>query len=791
MTANIANIIAKELNIKITQAQAAIDLLNDGASVPFIARYRKEQTAYLDDEQLRQLETRHIYYQEINARKEVILKSLTEQNQLTPELQAQINACTQKQLLEDIYGPFKPKRRNKAIVAKEQGLEPLAIQIAEKLLDDASIQTLAKNFVKDDLDEKAVSEGARDILAQTWAENAELLQKMRQILQSNAVLTSTLKPENKAKDTQEKFLDYYEFSQALQDIPSHRLLALLRGQEQDVLQIKLTYLEQDTYAEHPLETFLKNFYQVPNLKVGEKSYQWLHQAMRWTWKIKLQLSLEQDVLNTAKDLAQSTAIDIFATNLKNLLMSSPAGAKNVLGLDPGFRTGVKAAVINMQGDVLATNTLFMHTQNQANAQIQTQEQFIHLLKKHDVQLIAIGNGTASRETDVWVQTVLKFAKIDCAKVIVNEAGASIYSASELASKELPDLDVSLRGAVSIARRLQDPLAELVKITPESIGVGQYQHDVDQQQLKYHLERVVQDCVNAVGVDVNTASPALLSYISGLNQNLAQQIVLYRQKNGPFKNRKQLKDVPRLGDKTFEQAAGFLRINGGDEPLDASSVHPESYQTTYQILKELNLGIDLLGKIAEQNFKQQKQALKQKYGGIVDDVLQELEKPARDPRPEFLMAKLAQDVQSITDLKTGMKLQGTVTNVAAFGAFIDIGVHQDGLVHISHVCEEFIDDIHKKVKVGQIVDVYVLEVDAARKRISLSIKKPSEKSEQFENSEKNHQGNKFGKSEKSENNFNKKINNNNNKNPQTSQQKSPQNSQQNSAMADKLKALFNK
>jgi protein Tex len=721
---NIPQIIAKNLNIQEKQATAAITLLSEGASVPFIARYRKEQTFYLDDQQLRELEVLWIYYQELVARKEVILKSLIEQDKLSDELKQQIENCTQKQLLEDIYAPFKPKRRNKAAIAKEQGLEPLAIDIATHLLDDQALELAAQNYIKDDLDQEAVLNGARDILVQNWSENAELVQKLRDAFAQQAMLESLLNEEKKELDTQEKFLDYYSFSQNLFDIPSHRLLALLRGQEQGILQLKISYPYEEG-QEHPLETILKDFYQIPAIKDNGKNYQWLNQAMRWTWKVKLQLSLEQDILNSAKETAEKTAIDIFATNLKNLLMMAPAGAKTVLGLDPGFRTGVKAAVINAQGDVLKTHTLFMHTGTHQHQQAQLA--FLEMISQHQVELIAIGNGTASRETDVWVAQTLALAKITCPKVIVNEAGASIYSASELASKELEGLDVSLRGAVSIARRLQDPLAELVKITPESIGVGQYQHDVNQQQLKYYLERVVQDCVNAVGVDVNTASPALLTYISGLNSNLAQQIVNHRQKNGPFKNRKQLKDVPRLGDKTFEQAAGFLRIQNGDEGLDASSVHPESYTIAYEILKDLNLEISMIGKVDTSKmaqFKQQKQNLKQKYGLIVDDILQELEKPARDPRPEFLMAKLDQNVQTITDLKVGQKLQGTVTNVAAFGAFIDIGVHQDGLVHISHICDDFIDDIHQKVKVGQIVDVYVLDVDVARKRISLSIKKPT-------------------------------------------------------------------
>jgi protein Tex len=721
---DIAQQIATELNVRNQQITATIELIDEGSTVPFIARYRKEVTGNLDDTQLRYLEEKLIYYRELEDRKKTIIESIREQNKLTPELEAQIHACLIKQNIEDIYLPYKPKRRTKAQIAIEHGLEPLAHALwhnPELVPEQEATQYINEHIV----DVKAALDGARDILAEQFAETASLLEILRKKMWQNGVLFSqVMDGQEMAQD--QKFKDYYDFNEYLDGIPSHRLLAMLRGRNLSVLSLKLDYADLENGQSHPLEDVIAEHMQIQSL--GRPADTWLKMVCKWTWRIKLHTSIELELINQARELAEQDAIGIFGNNLKELLLSAPAGAKATMGLDPGIRTGVKVAIVDHTGKLVETSTIYpFPPKNDVHGSLATLEK---LAKKHHVELIAIGNGTASRETSQLTAELLKkseFAHIQ--KIIVNESGASIYSASELAAKEFPDLDVSLRGAVSIARRLQDPLAELVKIPPESIGVGQYQHDLNSKNLSTALNNVVEDCVNAVGVDVNMASSALLERISGLNATLAKNIVAYRDEHGEFTNRKELRKVARFGDKTFEQAAGFLRIRNGDEPLDASAVHPESYDITYKMLdafkqkeqkftklQELIGNVDLIKQIDIKPF------INEKFGKeTLSDILKEFEKPGRDPRPDFKTAKLNDSVSEVKDLKVDMLLEGTVTNVTAFGAFVDIGVHQDGLVHISELSNSFVSQAQDIVKAGQIVKVKVLDVDIQRKRIALSMK----------------------------------------------------------------------
>ncbi len=720
----ITHTIATELAVKPTQVAAAIELLSGGATVPFIARYRKEVTGNLDDTQLRQLETRFIYLRELEERRASIVNAITEQGKMTDALRDAISSANTKQTLEDLYLPYKPKRRTRAQIAREAGLEPLAYS----LLKDHDLQpdVEAIKYLSDKAPDeggvptiKAALDGARDILAEDFSQTAALLGELRSYLQSHGVMTTQVIV-GKESEAQDKFRDYCTYSEPLHSIPSHRMLAILRGRNSGVLQLKLELAEQhDEHAPHPCEGMIAHHF---NLGLAEKSAdKWLAEVCRWCWRVKLQPQLESELISALREKAEEDAIHIFARNLKTLLLAAPAGPKVVMGIDPGIRTGCKVAVVDATGKLLETATIYPHEpRRQWEQSLLT---LATLCSQHRVNLIAIGNGTASRETDKLAhELITNFAK-DVKKIIVSEAGASVYSASELAAKEFPELDVSLRGAVSIARRLQDPLAELVKIDAKAIGVGQYQHDVNQRALARSLDAVVEDCVNAVGVDVNTASVALLARVSGLNDALAKQIVAYRDEKGPFPNRACLKQVPRLGDKTFEQAAGFLRIAHGDNPLDRLAVHPEAYPLVERILKKTNKSVqevmgkrDVLKAIVADDFVDE-------YFGLptVIDVLNELEKPGRDPRPEFKTATFNSEVKSIEQLKPGMLLEGVVTNVAAFGAFVDIGVHQDGLVHISALAEKFIKDPQSFVKAGQIITVKVIEVDIARQRISLSMR----------------------------------------------------------------------
>ncbi len=714
MPDNTAHIIAKACNIQAKQVEAVMTLLADGATIPFIARYRKEATGNLDDIVLRSIAEQLDYLHTLNERKKVILGSLATQNITDAPLLERIHACMHKQTLEDLYLPYKPKRKNKAEAAKALGLLPLAEHLWHN--PNANEHDAAQAYVNADVpDVTTALQGARDILAQLWAEDADLLAALRQQFHQHALLLSQAKPDSAQVDVQKKFLDYYDFQQNLADVPSHRLLALLRGQQLNILDLKLVYALADEQALHPLiETMAKHL-------VIPLHAAWLMMSLRWCFKVKLQLSLEVELLQNAKEEAQKVAMDVFAKNIRDILMQAPAGARTILGLDPGFRTGIKAAVINPQGDILCTHTFFALDERQ---QARSAEQLLHFIKQFNIDYIGIGNGTASRETDTWVgKTLQTDAEHNVHKMMVNEAGASIYSASEYASQELPDLDVSLRGAVSIARRLQDPLAELVKISPESIGVGQYQHDIPTHALAQKLDAVVEDCVNAVGVDVNRASVALLRRISGLSQHTAQKIVDFRQKNGPFRNRQELKKVPYIGDKTFEQAAGFLRIVDGDVSLDASSVHPESYHVVDQIAQLSGMPLaHMLNKSMQLQPQVKHQLYKSFSPTLIQDILDELEKPARDPRPKLLAPKLKAHVYDIKDVQVGMQLEGKITNVTAFGAFVDIGVHQDGLVHISQVSRQFIKDIQSVLNIGQVVKVDVVGVDVQRKRIELSMLK---------------------------------------------------------------------
>ncbi|SOZ50472.1 transcriptional accessory protein [Cupriavidus taiwanensis] len=721
----IVALIAAELSVQPRQVAAAVALLDEGATVPFIARYRKEVTGNLDDTQLRNLEERLLYLRDMEDRRAAILASIEEQGKLTPELQAAIEAAQTKQALEDLYLPYKPKRRTRAQIARECGLEPLALALlADPTLDP---QAEAAKYVNGNPtadggvpDVKAALDGARDILSEQFGETAELLGKLREHLWNHGVVASTVM-EGKETAEEEKFRDYYNYSETLRTVPSHRALALFRGRNAGVLMVKLGLgEEQDALVPHPCEGMIARHVGIQQL--GRPADKWLGDVCRWCWRVKVQPHLETELLTQLRETAESEAIKVFGRNLHELLLAAPAGPKAVMGIDPGIRTGCKVAVVDSTGKLLETATIYPHEPRRDwNGSLAV---LARLARQHGVALVSIGNGTASRETDKLVQDLMKqMPELKLTKIVVSEAGASVYSASELAAKEFPDLDVSLRGAVSIARRLQDPLAELVKIDPKSIGVGQYQHDVNQRELARALDAVVEDCVNAVGVDVNTASAPLLARVSGLNSVLARNIVEFRDANGAFANRHALKQVPRLGDKTFEQAAGFLRINDGDNPLDRSSVHPEAYPVVQRILDHVKKGLrDVMGNrealrgLAPEKFTDDAFGLP-----TVRDILSELEKPGRDPRPEFKTATFQEGVEDVKDLQPGMVLEGVVTNVAAFGAFVDIGVHQDGLVHISALSNKFVKDAHEVVKAGQIVKVKVMEVDVKRNRIGLSMR----------------------------------------------------------------------
>ena len=713
----ISQTIAQELNVQAKQILSAITLVDEGNTIPFIARYRKEVTGGLDDTQLRHFETRLLYLREMDERRQTILKSIADQGKLSAELQSKIEACQSKTELEDLYLPYKPKRRTKGQIAIEAGLEPLADLLWQQPQNQP--EQVAESYLNSEkgvADVKTALDGARYILMERFAEDAELLAKVRLYLQKNAVLVSKVLDGKENEGA--KFQDYFAHQERLSNVPSHRALAMLRGRNEGILQLSLNAdPEQDesirqSYCEQIIQQHLGvQFNQQP-------ADSWRQQVISWTWRIKVSLHLETELMAALREKAETEAIDVFARNLTALLMAAPAGAKNTMGLDPGLRTGVKVAVVDNTGKLLATDTIYPHTGQADKAAVSVYQ----LGKKYQVGLIAIGNGTASRETERFVADILqKSNDWQAQKVVVSEAGASVYSASELAAQEFPQLDVSLRGAVSIARRLQDPLAELVKIDPKAIGVGQYQHDVNQSQLARKLDAVVEDCVNAVGVDLNTASAPLLARVAGMSATLAQNIVSYRDQNGRFEDREQLKKVTRLGPKAFEQCAGFMRISNGKNPLDTSSVHPEAYPVVEKILQATAQSIqDLMGNA---NAVRQLDAAKftdERFGlPTVRDIFSELEKPGRDPRGEFKTATFMDGVEQITDLEIGMILEGTVTNVTNFGAFVDIGVHQDGLVHISSLSDKFVEDPHKVVKTGDVVKVKVMDVDIPRKRIALS------------------------------------------------------------------------
>ncbi len=731
----ISQVIAGELNVNPQQILAAMNLLDEGNTIPFIARYRKEVTGGLDDTQLRHFETRLIYLRELDDRRQTILKSIDEQGKLSDELRAKIFATESKTELEDLYLPYKPKRRTRGQIAIEAGLEPLA----EQLWQDPRLtpESVAEQFISSDkgvADSKAALDGARYILMERFAEDAELLAKLRQYLAANAMIEAKV-IEGKEQEG-EKFRNYFAHSEPLQNVPSHRALAMFRGRNEGVLSLSINadpLAEEGAKSSQCEEIIREHLGVIFNNQPADK---WREQVIAWTWKVKALLHLETELMANLREKAEEEAIDVFARNLSALLMAAPAGARNTMGLDPGLRTGVKVAVVDNTGKLVATDTIYPHTTGKAAAEVSLYK----LIKQHNVELIAIGNGTASRETERFAKDVLKQIKTSKPDmlipqtVVVSEAGASVYSASELAANEFPDLDVSLRGAVSIARRLQDPLAELVKIEPKAIGVGQYQHDVNQTQLARKLDAVVEDCVNAVGVDLNTASAPLLARVAGMSKTLAQNIVAYRDENGRFNNRSDLKKVPRLGPKAFEQCAGFMRILNGKNPLDASSVHPEAYPVVEKILQATQATLaELMGNESKIHQLNAKDFVDEQFGlPTVNDIFKELEKPGRDPRGEFKTATFVDGVEEIKDLQVGMILEGTVTNVANFGAFVDIGVHQDGLVHISMLSNSFVEDPHKVVKVGDVVKVKVLEVDVARKRIALSMRldeKPTERTEE--------------------------------------------------------------
>jgi len=728
----IAQRIAEELSVQEYQVQAAISLLDNEATVPFIARYRKEVTGGLDDNQLRILEERLRYLRELDERREVILNSIREQEKLTPELEASILAADTKTRLEDLYLPYKPKRRTKAQIAKEAGLEPLALELLQK--PDQIPTEVATQYLNVELgieEDKQALDGARQILMEKFAEEAELLGNLREYRWKNAQLVA--KVVNGKAEKGQKFSDYFDHHEPIKQIPSHRALALFRGRKEGILTLTIATpeeLEPTESADNPPQTTpprptveesqIATYFQIQNQQ--RPADEWLLETVRWAWRFKIRTHLEAELLTQLREQAETEAMKVFSKNLHDLLLAAPAGPRTTIGLDPGIRSGVKVAVIDKTGKLLETTTIYPHRpkkQWQESLEILAQ-----LAEKHQIELISIGNGTASRETDKLVMELMqKHPQLKLQKLVVSEAGASVYSASELGSEEFPDLEAALRGAVSIARRLQDPLAELVKIEPKSIGVGQYQHDVNKTQLARTLEGVVEDCVNAVGVDVNTASVALLSHVSGLNNGLARNIVEFRNEHGAFPNREILKQVPRLGEKTFEQAAGFLRIMNGDNPLDASAVHPEAYPIVERIVTETQRQVQSL--IGDQEFLQTIKPdlyVDETFGlPTITDILHELEKPGRDPRPEFRTATFKEGIENLEDLEADMCLEGVVTNVTNFGAFVDIGVHQDGLVHISAMSYDYVKNPYEVVKAGDIVKVKVLEVDIKRRRIALTMR----------------------------------------------------------------------
>ncbi len=713
----IAGIIAAEINAKPEQAIAAIGLLDEGATVPFVARYRKEVTGGLDDTQLRQLSERLAYLRELEARRSSILESIRGQEKLTPELELKIAGAQTKAELEDLYLPYKPKRRTKAEIARERGLGPLAEAI---LTDRRLVPTeIAAQYVTGEVaDVKAALDGARDIIAEGFAENAELIGNLRNYLKERAVLRSHVV--DGKQDAGAKFSDYFDHFERWANVAGHRALAMLRGRNEDFLSLDIEIDADDTSPVKPVERKIAAAYNIGASLPGDR---WLMEVAGWAWRVKLSLSLSLDLMRDLRERAEEEAINVFARNLKDLLLAAPAGSRATMGLDPGIRTGVKVAIVDGTGKLLDTTTVYpFPPKNDVRG---TQAELASLIRKHKIELIAIGNGTGSRETERLVVDMLTdMPAPKPLKVIVSEAGASVYSASEAAAAEFPQLDVSLRGAVSIARRLQDPLAELVKIEPKSIGVGQYQHDVDQSRLARSLDAVVEDAVNAVGVDLNTASASLLARVSGLGKSLAEAIVAHRDDAGAFKNRKELLKVARLGNRAFEQCAGFLRIANGTEPLDASSVHPEAYGVAKKIVSACGRDVrSLMGDSAALKSLDPRVFVDERFGlPTVRDIIAELDKPGRDPRPEFKTATFADGIDDIKDLKPGMMLEGTVTNVAAFGAFVDIGVHQDGLVHVSQLADRFVKDPHEVVKAGDVVKVRVTEVDVPRKRIGLTMRK---------------------------------------------------------------------
>ena len=714
--------IAKAVGASVDQVRAAVDLLDEGATVPFIARYRKEVTGGLDDTQLRDLQEQLIYQRELEERRASILQALSDSGKLTEELERDIWAADTKQRLEDLYLPYKPKRRTRAQVAREAGLEPLAMMLWEDPMRDPETQAAA--FVNPDkgvADVRAALDGARDILAEVFFENADMLEELREFLWKKAYLVSKVVPEKETDPAAAKYSDYFDYDEPIETVPSHRALALFRGRQEGLLTVKVLLTEEEeALPVHPCQALIARAHGIKNL--GRPADVWLAGVVRWCWRVKCLASVEGDLLTRLRERAETEAIGVFGTNLKDLLLAAPAGHKGVIGLDPGIPTGVKVAVISDTGAVLDTTVIYPHEPRRDwEGSIHTLAQ---LARKYGSKLISIGNGTASRETDKLAGDLIsRHPELGLTKIVVSEAGASVYSASAAAAAELPDLDVSYRGAVSIARRLQDPLAELVKIDPKAIGVGQYQHDVNQSELARKLDAVVEDCVNAVGVDVNTASAALLVRVAGLSSLQAKSIVSWREKNGAFAERRALLDVPRLGPKTFEQAAGFLRIPDAADPLDASGVHPEAYPVVQRIVEKTGLSVkslignhDVLSRLKASDYTDEQFGVP-----TVTDILKELEKPGRDPRPEFKTAKFQEGVHEIKDLVPGMTLEGVVSNVAAFGAFVDIGVHQDGLVHVSELSDRFVRDPREVVKVGDIVRVRVLDVDVARKRISLSMR----------------------------------------------------------------------
>ncbi|WP_042368843.1 Tex family protein [Streptacidiphilus neutrinimicus] len=719
MTLSIEQTIAEELGVRPAQVQSAVELLDGGATVPFIARYRKEATGSLDDAQLRTLEERLRYLREMEERRAAILESIRSQGKLDEALEAQIRAADSKARLEDIYLPYKPKRRTKAQIARENGLEPLAdVLLADPTRDP---QAEAAAYLGENVaDAAAALDGARSILVERFAEDADLIGDLRERMWGRGRLVARVR-EGKEQDGA-KFADYFDFAEPYVKLPSHRVLAMLRGEKEDVLELTMEPYADEADAEAPggYEARIANRFEVADR--GRPADKWLLDTVRWAWRTRILVHLGIDLRLRLRTEAEDEAVRVFAANLRDLLLAAPAGARATLGLDPGYRTGVKVAVVDATGKVVAYDTIHPHVP--ANKWDESIATLAKLCARHNVELIAIGNGTASRETDKLALDLIKrHPELKLTKAVVSEAGASVYSASAFASQELPDLNVVIRGAVSIARRLQDPLAELVKIDPKSIGVGQYQHDVSETKLSRSLDAVVEDCVNGVGVDVNTASAPLLTRVSGIGAGLADNIVAHRDANGPFRSRKELKNVARLGPKAFEQCAGFLRIPGGDDPLDASSVHPEAYPVVRRILTATGGELKtLIGDSAKLRTLKPADFADDTFGvPTVKDILAELEKPGRDPRPAFRTAEFREGVEKLADLEPGMVLEGTVTNVAAFGAFVDIGVHQDGLVHVSALSKTFVKDPREVVKSGDIVRVKVLDVDIPRKRISLTLR----------------------------------------------------------------------